>query len=106
NENDDQPNDRPNVRIIMNKINESAFQKPGAQDDKGLEEEAKSLLNGKAVVLETEYFNGKVLDSSIAPAVLIHGDEGEASSTRALPRAALVYFQQALKQGVAKEFLF
>ncbi|KAI1829168.1 hypothetical protein DTO027I6_9960 [Penicillium roqueforti] len=61
----------------MNKINESVFQKPRAQDDKGLEEEAKSLLNGKAVVLETEYFNGKFLDSSIAPAVLIHGDEGE-----------------------------
>lgn len=29
------------------------------------------------MVLETEYFNGKILDSSIAPAVLIHGDEGE-----------------------------
>lgn len=28
----------------MNKINESVFQKPRAQDDKGLEEEAKSLL--------------------------------------------------------------
>jgi hypothetical protein len=28
----------------MNKINESVFQKPKAQDDKGLEEEAKSLL--------------------------------------------------------------
>lgn len=29
------------------------------------------------MVLETEYFNGKILDSSIPPAVLIHGDEGE-----------------------------
>jgi hypothetical protein len=28
----------------MIKINESVFQKPRAQDDKGLEEEAKSLL--------------------------------------------------------------
>ncbi|KAJ5120582.1 uncharacterized protein N7515_009970 [Penicillium bovifimosum] len=65
----------------MNKINESVFQKPRAQDDKGLEEEAKSLLvkildNGKAVILGTEYFNGQLLDSSVAPAVLIHGDEG------------------------------
>lgn len=29
------------------------------------------------MILETEYFNGKILDSSVAPAVLIHGDEGE-----------------------------
>jgi hypothetical protein len=29
------------------------------------------------MVLETEFFSGKVLYSSIAPAVLIHGDEGE-----------------------------
>lgn len=28
----------------MSKINESVFQKPKAQDDRGLEEEAKSLL--------------------------------------------------------------
>ncbi|KAJ5341819.1 hypothetical protein N7541_010943 [Penicillium brevicompactum] len=47
----------------MNTINESVFQKPKAQDDQGLEEEAKYLL--------------KALASSIASAVLIHGDEGE-----------------------------
>lgn len=29
------------------------------------------------MVLKTEYFNGRFLDSSIAPTVLIHRDEGE-----------------------------
>lgn len=28
-------------------------------------------------MLETTFFNGKILDSNVAPAVLIHGDEGE-----------------------------
>ncbi|KAK9860166.1 uncharacterized protein MYU51_010505 [Penicillium brevicompactum] len=61
----------------MNTINESVFQKPKAQDDQGLEEEAKYLLNGKDVALEKDHFKGKALASSIAPTVLIHGDEGE-----------------------------
>ena len=33
-----------NIRIVMSTINETVFQKPKAEDDRGLEEEAKSLL--------------------------------------------------------------
>jgi hypothetical protein len=74
-------------------VNDNVFRKANAQDDKGLEEEAKSLLvrnlavshlqllidlqGGTDVVLEKEYFQAKYLDFNIAPAVLIYENMGD-----------------------------
>ncbi|CAG8129224.1 unnamed protein product [Penicillium nalgiovense] len=102
----EQPEHRwDSVTRIINEINDSIFQKTRAQDDKDLEEEAKSLLNGMAVVLETECFNGSILHSSIAPAVLIHGDEGKGFIHSRLAEGSIDILATGLKIGTGRRIL-
>ncbi|KAJ6070291.1 hypothetical protein N7467_011610 [Penicillium canescens] len=60
----------------METPNSAIFPKPYAQDDKGLGNEAMSLLlDGRDLYLEKEYFFSNYLDSKTAAAILISANE-------------------------------
>lgn len=57
------------------------------------------------MVLETEYFSGGILDSSIAPAVLIHGDEGKGFIHSRLAEGSIDILTTGLKIGTGRIIL-
>ncbi|KAJ5164997.1 uncharacterized protein N7500_006827 [Penicillium coprophilum] len=64
----------------MNTPDGAVFHRAYAQDDRGLENEAMTIIlasaDGKELFLEKDYFFGNHLDSRTAPAVLIYANEG------------------------------